>query len=54
MNRKHMVAGFEVNKRQGLTIMEIGLEIDGFWVQKSGRPRSLVGVIKEAIQGTRS
>src|SRR5882724_11450850 len=33
--------------------MEIGSEIDGFQVWKSGRPRSLVGVMKEAIQGTR-
>ena len=30
--------------------MEIGSEIDGFWVWKSGRPGSLAGAMKEVIQ----
>jgi len=34
--------------------MEIESEIDTFQVWKFGRPGSLVGVMKEAIQGTRS
>jgi len=33
--------------------MEIGSEVDEFQVQEFGRPGSLVGVMKEAIQGTR-